>query len=138
VSHMDGWRMTDRRSRIDLEINWRICSRIDSEMDSQMDSRICGHCGVWLQEGLSGLHPRQVGIPPFPKCSFSRFDCGISDFRFPVPFRFSIDGTVSFEDALAEITCTREILSWEAQRIGMSLDGVLHRWATIASGKAQI
>jgi hypothetical protein len=51
----------------------------------------------------------------------------ISGSLFPVSFRFSIGRTRPFGDALAEISCDRQIFSWEAEWIGVSLGDILHR-----------
>jgi hypothetical protein len=57
---------------------------------------------------------------------------------FAAPFQFSIGRIFLFDDALAEIACAPEILSWEAQCVDMSLDHVFYRWATMASEEAEV
>jgi len=152
------WHTEDRREmpeglQVDKQIDFQMDAGIDSRAKSRMeDDRseiedrfangfknlsslrcLASRCTTWHSSPTDS-------DPTLSQMWLFRFDYGISGylFLFPVPFPFSNGRTLPFDDVLAEITCAREILSWEAQRIGLSLNDVLHRWATIASEEAEV
>jgi hypothetical protein len=118
------WRMDDGREEIEDQfaevfenlLSLRCLASRSAAWHSSPIDRDCALSQIWL----------------------FRVDYGISCSLFPVSFRFSIGQTRSFDSALAEDTCSRQILSWEAQCIGMCLDDVLRRWAIITSEETKI